>query len=62
MMSCDKGKNFRAFLTQYHEFPAPKLTNFHILTIPFPLNLILFSRSPYLTAHIKINYERGCIG
>ena len=22
----------------------------------------IFSKSPYLTAHIKINYETGCIG
>ena len=24
--------------------------------------MTLFSKSPYLTAHIKINYETSCIG
>ena len=30
--------------------------------MPLLLNLTLFSKSPYLTAHIKINYETGCMG
>ena len=65
MMSCEKGKfpySFFILLTQRHECPAPKLTNFHIFIIPLPLNVTSFSKSPYLTAHIKINYETGCIG
>ena len=64
-MSCEKGKFpycFLILLTQWHEFPSPELTNFHIFIIPFPLNVALFSKSPYLTVHIKINYETGCMG
>ena len=60
MMSCKKGKfphSFFVLLTQWHELPAPKLTNFHFFIIPLPLNLTLFLKSPYLTAHIKIDYE-----
>ena len=37
---------FFMLLTQRHEFCTPKL----------------FSKSPYLTVNIKINYETGCIG
>ena len=64
-MSCEKGKlpySFFKLMTQGHEFPATKLTNFHIFIIPLPLNMTLFSKSPYLTAHIKMNYETGSIG
>ena len=64
-MSYEKGKfpyTFFILLTHCHEFPAPKLTNFHIFIIPLPLNVILFSKSSYLTVHIKINYETGCTG
>ena len=32
-----------------------------IFMISFPLNVTLFSKSPYLTPHMKINYETGCI-
>ena len=51
MMLCEKGNflcSFFILLTQWHEFPAQKLTNFHIFIIP-------------LTVHININYETGCI-
>ena len=41
------------------ESSAPKLTNFQIFIIPLPLNVTLFSKSLYLTAHLKINYETG---
>ena len=65
-MSCKKGKflySFFILLTQWHEFPAPKLTNFHIFIIPFPyLNVTLFPKRSYFTAHIKKIYETGCIG
>ena len=64
MMSCEKGSFpyfFFILLTQSHEFLAPKLTNFYIFIIPLPLNVALLSKSPYLTAHIKKNYETGCI-
>ena len=53
-MSCEKGKfsySFFILLTQWHEFHTPKLTNFHIFIIPPPLNVTLFSKSPYLTVH-----------
>ena len=30
--------------------------------ISVPSNVTLSSKSPYLTAHTKINYETGCIG
>ena len=42
--------------------PCPKIDNFHIFIIPLPLNVTLFSKSPYLTAPIKINYGTGCTG
>ena len=64
MISCEKGKfpnSFFILLTQLHGFPASKLTNFDIFVIPLPLNVTLFSKSPYLTGLIKINYETGCI-
>ena len=64
MMSYEKEKfqfSFFILLTQWHELPAPKLTNFHIFIIPLPLNVTLFSKSPYLTAHINVNYETSCI-
>ena len=60
MMSCKKGKfPYSSFivLTQLHEFPTPKLTNFYHLSLS--LKMALFSKSPYLTAHIKIIYETG---
>ena len=44
------------------KLPAQELTNFHIFIISLPLNVTLFSKSPYLTAHVKINYKTGCIG
>ena len=37
------------------------MRNFHIFIISLPLKVTLFSKSPYLTAHVKINYETGCI-
>ena len=40
---------------------CPKIDKFHMFIIPLSLNVTLFSKSPYLTAHIKINYEAGCI-
>ena len=65
MMSCEKGKfpySFFILLTQWYKFPASKLTNFHIFIIHLPLNVTLFSKSRYLTVHIKINYAPLCIG
>ena len=42
--------------------PCAKLmANFQIFVIPLPVNMTLLSKSSYLTGHIKINYERGCI-
>ena len=64
-MLCEKGKSpysFSILLTQWHESPTPKFTNFHILIIPLPWNVTLFSKSPYLIVNIKINYGTGCIG
>ena len=55
MMSCKKGRflySFFILLTQRHELPVPKLTNFHIFVIPLPFNVKLFSKKPYLTAYI----------
>ena len=60
MMSSEKEKfpfSFFILLAEWHELPAPKLTIFHIFIIALPLNVTLFSKSPYLTAHININYE-----
>ena len=65
MTSYEKGKfpySFFILLIQWHEFPALKMTNFLIFIIPLPLNVTLSSRSPYFTAHIKINYDTGCTG
>ena len=53
--------SFFISLTQY-ESPASKLTNYHIFITPLPLKLTLISKSPYLTAHLKINYETGYTG
>ena len=50
MISC-------VLLTQWHEFTASKLRNYYISIIALPLNVTLFSKSPYLTPHIKINHE-----
>ena len=64
MMPCEKEKfsySFFIFLTRWHEFPAPKLTIFHNFISPLPLNVTLFLKIPYLIAHIKTNYETGCI-
>ena len=64
-MSYERGKfpySLFILLTQWHEFPAAKLTNFHIFIISLPLKVTLFSKSPYLTAHVKTNYETGWIG
>ena len=55
MIRCEKKKflySFFILLTQCHEFPTPKLTSFHIFIIPLPLNVTLFSKSPYLTIQI----------
>ena len=49
-------------MTQWHEFHAPKLTNFHIFIIRLPFNVTLYSESPYLTIHIKTNYETDNTG
>ena len=46
----------------FHVFPAPKLVNFHIFIASLPLNVTLLLKSPYLIAHLKINYEAGCTG
>ena len=57
MISCENGKlpySFFILLTQWDKFLPPKLTDFHIFVISLPLNMRLFSKSPYLTAHIKI--------
>ena len=67
MMLFEKGKftySFIILLTQRHEFSTRKLTNFHLFIIPLSLSLsfTLFSKSSYLTANIKINYEIGFIG
>ena len=61
-MSYEKGNltySFFILLTQLHEPPALKLTNFNAFIIP--IFLLLFSKGPYLFAHIKINYETGYI-
>ena len=64
MMLCMKGK-FRyslfILLIQWREFPALKLTTSHIYIILLSLNVTLFSKSLYLTVHIKTNYEKRCI-
>ena len=64
-MSCEKWKFLYSFfivLTQWHKFLTPKLTSSYIFITPLPLNVTLISKSSYLTVHIKINYETGCIG
>ena len=48
-------------LTQWHKFP-PKLRIFYVCINLLSLNVTLFSKDLYLTVHIKINYEAGCIG
>ena len=53
MMSCEKGKfpySLLTLMTQWHEFPDPKLTNFHIFIIFLPLSVTLLSKSRCLTA------------
>ena len=63
-MSCKKEQfsySFFILLTQCHELPAPKLTNFHIFITPPPFTTTLFSKSPYLTAYHK-NDGRGWTG
>ena len=63
-MSCENGNflySFFILLTQWHEFPAPKLTNFHVFIIPLPLNVALISKNLYLFTRIEINNETGCI-
>ena len=45
--------------------PCSKIDKFSYFYHPSlfeSLNLTLFSKSPYLTANIKINYETGCMG
>ena len=51
--------SFFILLTQLHESPALKLTNFNAFIIL--IFLLLFSKGPNLFAHIKINYETGYI-
>ena len=52
--------SFFILLNQWYEFPAPKLTNFHIFIIPLLLNVtFFFLRIPWLNI---LNYETGCIG
>ena len=53
MILCKKRTFLSLFilLTQWHEFPASNLTNFHIFIILLPLNVMLFLRN--LTAHRK---------
>ena len=58
MMPCEKEKFPYSFLNDMNSLPQ----NFYIFTIPLSLNVTLFSKSPYVTAHIKINYKTGCIG
>ena len=63
-MSREKGKfpySLFIVLTQWHEFTASKLTNLHVFVILFLLNVTLFSKSPYLIAHIKKKYEKDYI-
>ena len=38
------------------------MTNLIFFIVPVPLKVTPISKSPYLTAHIKINYEVGYIG
>ena len=61
-MSFEKRNFFTHSSNSSDKFPAPKLTNFYVFIIHLSLNLTLFSKSPYLTADIKINYETGCMG
>ena len=64
MTSCQKGTfSYCIFIlqTQWRKFP-PKLTICYVYINLLPLNVTLFSKDLYLTAHIKINYEAGCIG
>ena len=65
-MSCEKELSYSFFivLTQWHEFSTSELTNFQIFINHLPLNVTLFSKSPYLLhiLHIKINYETGFSG
>ena len=46
--------SFFILLTQWHEFLAPKLTNFYIFIIPYALTVTLFSKS-HLTARFYWN-------
>ena len=60
-----KRDDFRAlssYLWLLRESPTPKLKNFHITITPFPLYVTLFSKSPYLTGHLEINYDIVCPG
>ena len=41
--------------------PCPKIDKFSYFYHPSPLTVTLFLKSPYLTEHIKINYETCCI-
>ena len=62
MMSCEKGKcpySFFILLSQWHEFPAPKLRNIHYF-IPFSFERDI--KESLLDCTYKINYETGCIG
>ena len=62
MMLCKKGNVLYSFfivLTQRHKLLAQKLTKFHIFIIS--LRVTLFSKSPYLTAYIKL-LSNSCIG
>ena len=61
-MSCEKGLSLLLLRTSDSMTWAPKIDKFLYFILPLPLKVTLFSKSPYLTAHIKINYETGCIG
>ena len=39
-----------------------KFLDFYQLSLSLSLTVVLFSKSPHLTTHIKVNYELGCIG
>ena len=42
--------------------PFPKIDKFsYFYHLSLSLNVTLSSKSPYLTAHIKVNFETGCI-
>ena len=54
--------SFFKHLSQCHESLVPKLPNFHIFVTLLPLNMTCITKSPYLTAHLKLNYKISCTG